>query len=346
MISCKPRQKLKPFNTFNIDVNALQISIVYTIPELIQVWKKSHEENLPIICIGQGSNLLFLEDYIGTVIINRLKGIKITENSNTWHLHVSSGESWHALVQSTLKKGLFGLENLAFIPGCVGSAAVQNIGAYGLEFNDICEYVDLLNLTNQKILRMSASECQFKYRESIFQYGYKNHVIIAVGLLLKKNWAPKITTGFLKGFNPMNITAEKIFYKISDIRSKRLPNPITFGNAGSFFKNPIINSELATNLRLHFPEMIWYPQSNGKIKISASWLIEQCHLKESKKGGAGIYRKNPLVLINESNASGWDIAMLAYKIRKHVAKKFDIWLEPEVSFFSSHGKINPLDVIG
>ncbi|WWO99521.1 MAG: UDP-N-acetylmuramate dehydrogenase [Candidatus Dasytiphilus stammeri] len=342
----QPRQKLKPFNTFNIDVNAFQICIVNTIAHFIQVWNKSQEENLPIICIGQGSNILFLEDYIGTVMINRLKGIKIIEKSNTWHLHVASGEDWHLLVEHTLKMGLFGLENLAFIPGSVGSAAVQNIGAYGVEFKDFCEYVDLLNFKEKKIIRISASECGFKYRESIFQHDYnKNYVIIGVGILIKKKWYPK--KKFLRCFNPMTIiTAQYIFDKISYIRRKKLPNPILFGNAGSFFKNPIINLEQAAKLIANYPEIKFYPQSTTKIKISAGWLINQCNMKKDKKGGAGIYKKNPLVLINEGNASGWDIAMLAYKIRQHVAKKFDILLEPEVDFFCSHREINPIEVIG
>ncbi|WWP00864.1 MAG: UDP-N-acetylmuramate dehydrogenase [Candidatus Dasytiphilus stammeri] len=341
------KNNLMYFNTLRINVKAAKIVIINTLKQLIKAWKESQVNNLPILLLGEGSNILFLEDYQGTVIINRLRGINITEHIDSWHLHVSSGEIWHLLVEDTLKKGILGLENLAMIPGCVGSAPIQNIGAYGVEFDNFCEYVELFDLANHRQFRLFAKECQFKYRDSIFKHDYRKnyYFITAVGLSINKNWSPNLTYSCLSNLNPQTVTAQQIFDTVCHIRRNKLPNPRFIGNAGSFFKNPIIDVEQASNLLGKFPRIPYYIESHGKVKMAAGWLIEQCNLKGYRKGGAAVHRQNAMVLINEKHATGWDIARLARQVRQQVGDKFNIWLEPEVRFISMNGEVNALEVI-
>ena len=209
----------------------------------MKIWKTCNLSNIPYIILGEGSNVLFLENYAGVVIINRIKGIRIEEKKKNWLLHVFSGEKWHDLVKYTLRMGFFGLENLALIPGSVGSAAIQNIGAYGLELKNICQYVDVISLENGKTIRLKKKTCNFSYRSSIFKYKYNHgYAVIAVGIKIKKNWKPVIFSSLLKSKKILEINAYKIFNIVCQIRKKKLPNPKKLGNAGSFFKNPIITS--------------------------------------------------------------------------------------------------------
>ena len=175
-------QSLQPFHTFNIPANAREIIEATSIEQIQQAWQKAQAENLPVLFLGQGSNMLFLEDFQGVVIVNRLSGIQHTEDSDYHYLHVNGGENWHQLVEWSLSQGIDGLENLALIPGCAGSAPIQNIGAYGVEFKDVCDYVDVLNLNTSEQFRLQANECEFGYRESIFKHRYaQGYVITAVG---------------------------------------------------------------------------------------------------------------------------------------------------------------------
>ena len=163
-------QSLQPFHTFNIPANAREIIEATSIEQIQQAWQKAQAENLPVLFLGQGSNMLFLEDFQGMVIVNRLLGIQQREDSDYHYLHVNGGENWHQLVEWSLSQGINGLENLALIPGCAGSAPIQNIGAYGVEFKDVCDYVDVLNLNTGEQFRLQANECEFGYRESIFKH--------------------------------------------------------------------------------------------------------------------------------------------------------------------------------
>lgn len=237
-------QSLKDLNTFAIDVKAKKIIFVRTIKDLIKISKICKISHVPYIILGEGSNILFLENYAGVVIFNRIKGINITEKNNFWLIHIFSGEKWHDLVKFTLNLGIFGLENLALIPGCIGSAAIQNIGAYGLEFKDFCEYVDILCLRKYTTTRINKNACKFSYRNSIFKNQYNHeYAIISVGIKIAKTWHPIILSSFKKYIKPINITAYNIFNAICNIRKKKLPDPKKIGNAGSFFKNPIITKK-------------------------------------------------------------------------------------------------------
>lgn len=337
---------LKPFNTFNLNVQAKQIIIANTPEELIAAWQETQKKHLPALLIGEGSNILFLEDFAGTAIINRLKGITTEEGEEAWHLHVGAGENWHKLVEHTLEIGLPGLENLAMIPGCVGSAPIQNIGAYGVELKNVCEYVDLLDLSSGETMRLTAEECQFGYRESVFKHHYQQgYAIIAVGIRLPKKWSPVLTYGELSKLTPESVTAKEIFDSVCRTRTSKLPAPEKVGNAGSFFKNPVVSAELAAEIIDLYPDMPLYPQANGTCKLAAGWLIDRCELKGFSIGGAAVHLQQALVLINQNQATGNDIVALAHEVRQRVGTKFNVWLEPEVRFVGAQGEKDAVGVI-
>ncbi|WP_246208931.1 UDP-N-acetylmuramate dehydrogenase [Enterobacteriaceae endosymbiont of Donacia vulgaris] len=340
MIFCK--YALKKINTFNVNVNARKIVKVKNLPQLCKLWKEYKKKKQPCLVLGEGSNVLFLKDFYGLVIINRIKGIYISESKKYWHLHINSGENWHKLVKFTIKRKIYGLENLALIPGYVGSAPIQNIGAYGSSIQKFCTYVDIINPINKSIKRINKEKCNFKYRYSIFQHNYKNYIIISVGLLLPKKWVPNLNYfNFKKSENNIYNTPQKIFDYICSIRKKKIPYHKICGNAGSFFKNPIISIKLGKKLLKIFSNMP-YSLENNFFKLSAGWLIYKCKFKGYIKDGVMVYSKQCLILLNKfNNASGMDILNLAIKIYHSVGNKFGIWLEPEVKIIDHYGKINP-----
>jgi len=342
----KSDTSLKYLNTFSIAANAAQIVIATNPEELVSVWQQAKDNHKPMLLLGEGSNVLFLEDFDGVVVQNRIKGISVTESETEWLLHVAAGENWHQLVCYTLEKGLPGLENLALIPGCAGSAPIQNIGAYGIELQSICHYVDVLNLDTGETTRLSAAECQFGYRESIFKHAYQQgYAIISVGLKLRKQWQPTLTYGDLTRLTPETVTPQQVFDSVCAMRRSKLPDPSITGNAGSFFKNPVVDAALVEQLRQHHPSMPAYPQPNGLIKLAAGWLVEQSGLKGFRIGGAAVHQQQALVLINQENATGSDVLALAKHVRNTVAEKFSVWLEPEVRFISAQGEINAVEAL-
>jgi len=337
---------LKSFNTFGIQAYAKRIAIVESVQELIAAWNDAAINGQPAILVGEGSNILFLKDFDGTVIVNRITGIEITEQADSWLLHVGAGENWHQLVEKTLQQGIPGLENLALIPGCVGSSPIQNIGAYGIEIKQVCQYVDCIDLNSGQALRLDNEQCQFGYRDSIFkQADYKHYAIVAVGLRLAKKWQPVLTYGSLIQLDPENVTAQQVFESVCEMRTSKLPDPKVNGNAGSFFKNPVITAKEAQELLVHYPNAPHYPQVDGQVKLAAGWLIDQCQLKGHRVGGAAVHRQQALVLINEYNASSENIVALAHYVRQQVGKKFNVWLEPEVRFIGNKQEVSALETI-
>ncbi|HEX4504045.1 MAG TPA: UDP-N-acetylmuramate dehydrogenase [Scandinavium sp.] len=337
---------LKPFNTFGIESQAARIICADNAPQLLDAWQRATAENLPVLILGEGSNVLFLSDYSGLVLVNRIKGIKVTEQSDAWHLHVGAGENWHNLVKHTLENSMPGLENLALIPGCAGSSPIQNIGAYGVELQRVCEYVDCIELATGAAKRLSAKECRFGYRDSIFKHEYQNsYVIVAIGLKLLKQWTPVLNYGDLTSLDPLTVTPQQVFDAVCHMRMTKLPDPKVNGNAGSFFKNPVIQPVLADKLLKAFPNAPHYPQADGKVKLAAGWLIDQCQLKGKSIGGAMVHRQQALVLINENNAVSDDVVALAHYVRQQVGEKFDVWLEPEVRFIGETGEVNAVEAI-
>jgi UDP-N-acetylmuramate dehydrogenase len=337
---------LKPWNTFGITRNAHNIVCAESVEQLLSTWQNATQKHQPVLILGEGSNVLFLEDFTGTVIVNRIMGIDVSEGSDAWHLHVGAGENWHKLVQFTLDNNVPGLENLALIPGCAGSSPIQNIGAYGIELKNVCEYVDCVELTTGEAIRLSAEACRFGYRDSIFKHEYQDrYVIVAVGLRLAKKWSPILSYGDLIRLDPATVTAKEVFDAVCHMRMTKLPDPKVNGNAGSFFKNPVITHEKAAVLLTEWPNAPHYPQTDGSVKLAAGWLIDQCQLKGTLVGGAAVHRHQALVLINENNATSEDVVRLAHLVRQRVGQKFDIWLEPEVRFIGSEGEINAVEAI-
>lgn len=337
-------QDLKPYHTFHIAVKAQAINLIRNVTEL-KDWLH-HTQQIPRVFIGRGSDILFCEDFQGAVAINKMQGIEISEDENYHYLHIAGGECWHSLVEFTVDKNIGGLENLALIPSSVGAAPIQNIGAYGIEFCDICNYVDTLDLNSLEIQRFKAEECQFSYRESIFKHQHKqDRIILAVGIKLSKNWQPQLSYGELKNLNPHNLNPKMVFNKICEIRRSKLPDPDEQGNAGSFFKNPVVTPSQFQALQATNPAVPYYELENGNIKIPAGWLIDQCGLKGFTLGGAQVHPLQALVLINANHASSKDIIALAKIVRQRVMERFAIDLEPEVRFWGAQGEISPISIL-
>lgn len=332
---------LTPYHTFHLPAKANRIVEITTAEMLLAEWQHAQQNQQPVLLLGQGSNVLFLEDFAGTVLINNLKGIQHREDADYHYLTVAGGENWHALVQWTLSKGMAGLENLALIPGCVGSAPIQNIGAYGVEFEKVCDFVEVLNLDSGEIFRLCKAECEFGYRESVFKQQYQHgFAIIAVGLKLPKAWQPVLTYGSLAELDPQTVTPQQIFDEVCAVRSSKLPNPDEFGNAGSFFKNPIVEFAKFQQILTRCNDIPHYPQPDGSIKLPAGWLIDQCQLKGFQIGGAAVHTKQALVLINKGNATGQDVLALAKAVRQKVREKFGVEIHPEVRFIGKTGEVD------
>ncbi len=326
---------LKPYHTFSIDVSCDVIVIVESVDELKQVYLYPEWQGLPKIILGKGSNILFTEHFSGVVVVNRIAGRKVRETENAWHLHIHAGEDWPALVGWSIEQGYAGLENLALIPGCAGSAPIQNIGAYGKEFKDFCEYIDVLYLDSFEQHRLTAEACCFGYRDSVFKHDlYGKVAIIGVGLVLSKHWLPCISYGSLKSISADELSPERIYQEICSIRQEKLPDPEVSGNAGSFFKNPVISREHFFLLKGDFPAIVGYETDNG-IKVAAGWLIDNCGLKGFQLGGAMVHPEQALVLVNQENASAKDIICLAEKVCEQVRERYQIELEHEVRFMGA-----------
>ncbi|RSD29871.1 UDP-N-acetylmuramate dehydrogenase [Vibrio pectenicida] len=336
---------LSRFHTFSIEQTCQYLVEVKTVDDIKDVYQSSKWSGLPKLILGKGSNVLFTQPYQGVVVVNQLLGKSVTETDHHWHLHIAGGENWPDLVKWSVEKGYFGLENLALIPGCAGSAPIQNIGAYGVEFKDLCDYVEVLCLDTFTIKRLSAQQCQFSYRDSIFKHElYKQVIIVAIGIKLTKNWQANIEYGPLQSLATEGITAKQIFERVCQIRAEKLPDPVKIGNAGSFFKNPIISEQHLNQLQKKYPDIVAYAIPEG-VKIAAGWLIDQCQLKGISIGGAQVHQKQALVLVNKNNATSEDVVDLAAKVYTEVLKKYQIPLEHEVRFIGSQAETNLANLI-
>lgn len=334
MMNIQKNVSLKPFNTFDIDVSTAYFFALQNTNSLLDLLSSlpSH----PTLILGGGSNVLFTEDYSGIVIHNELKGIEIVDENNDhiW-LKIAAGENWHQLVMYCVDHGYGGIENLSLIPGTVGAAPMQNIGAYGVEIRSVFESLDAIELATGKLKSFDNADCQFGYRQSIFKNTHKDQFMIcSVTLKLDKN--PKLNTSYgaisetLKrmGAKP---SIKTISDAVIDIRQSKLPDPNKIPNAGSFFKNPYVTQEIFKALKNRYPEIPNYPAPDNHIKLPAAWLIEQCGWKGKSVGKAGVHEHQALVLINRNNASGADLKKLAETIQQSVNDQFGILLTPEVN---------------
>jgi len=330
---------LTPWNTFGMKAYADWGLAFDSLAELQQILLDDRWRNLPRLVLGGGSNILFTSNFSGLVLVNAMKGIDVTECDDAWSLHVAAGENWHQLVQWSLSQGMAGLENMALIPGSVGAAPVQNIGAYGVEVCRYCSYVDVWDLDLQQELRIPAQECGFGYRESRFKQEWQHsRIITAVGFKLPKQWQAVTGYGPLRELGPQ-VTPQQIFNTVCQLRLEKLPQPEQLGNAGSFFKNPTVDAGKAAALQAEYPVMPAYPQADGSVKLAAGWLIEQAGLKGLEMGRAAVHAQQALVLVNLGGAAAFEIVKLAKHVQQRVHEQFGIKLTPEVRFMGTTGEV-------
>lgn len=333
-----PHASLLTLNTLALDAHCLWLAEVAQVDDLQQLVTKPELTDLPRLVLGGGSNVLFCNDFAGLVVLNRLKGIQLQDEGEHWLLHVAAGEEWHQLVCHALQQGWYGLENLALIPGTVGAAPVQNIGAYGVELASFCAYVEAFNWQSGQLERIDAADCHFGYRDSIFKHEYQDsHFITAVGLRLPKAWTPVLAYGPLAALGDAP-TAQAIFDTVCATRRAKLPDPAVLGNAGSFFKNPVVTRALADTLKQQYPHMPCYPAGEGQAKLAAGWLIDQCGLKGFAIGRAAVHQEQALVLVNLGGASAMELIALAAHVCDSVEQKFGVVLEHEVRFMGLTGE--------
>ncbi|MBW2936589.1 UDP-N-acetylmuramate dehydrogenase [Aureisphaera sp. CAU 1614] len=330
------QKSLKNFNTFGIDCQASFFVSVSSVKDLKSIL--SSEKNKPFFVLGGGSNILLTKDIEAMVLHINLKGISvISENDFEIIIEAQGGENWHDFVHYCIGHNWGGIENLSLIPGNVGTAPIQNIGAYGVELKDVFESCQTIHKTTLKEKTFTLEECQFGYRDSIFKNAEKgNYIITSVQFrLTKKNHKLKTSYGAiqqeLEKRNVEKPTIQAISEAVIAIRESKLPNPKVLGNSGSFFKNPVISLADFNQFRHNFPEAPFYEVSSTEFKIPAGWLIEKAGFKGQRFGDAGVHKNQALVLVNYGNAQGAEIWELAIKIQEKVKDLFGIYIEPEVT---------------
>ena len=336
MSNIQENYSLKDYNTFGIDAKAKYFATFDSSYELKDILNSKIYNNNKTFVLGGGSNLLFTKDYEGIIIHNTIAGICILEdNDDNVVVEVGAGENWHNFVMWSVGQELSGIENLALIPGTVGASPIQNIGAYGLEVKDTIHKVTAIEIATQKTKIFNNLDCKFEYRNSIFKGELKDKFIITkVEFLLSKTPLNNTTYGAItdelkrlrREPSPASI-AEAVI----NIRNSKLPDPKVLGNSGSFFKNPIIETNQYEELKKEFPEMVGYTISEKKTKVAAGWLIDNAGLKGYQKADAGVHKNQALVLVNYGNASGAEILNLAKEIQEKIKEKYGISIEPEVN---------------
>lgn len=326
---------LRDINTFGVDIETMMMAQIDSLDDLPELFTAIDEIGMDWLPLGEGSNVLFVDDYDGIVVRARLRGIEWLGDQDGWaRVRAGAAENWHRLVEWTLDNGLRGLENLALIPGSVGAAPVQNIGAYGVELDRYVAAVEAWDTRQRRLVRLAPEDCGFGYRDSRFKREPQRWLVAAVELDLPReaetvtHYAGVREEIASRGGDPADPRA--VFEAVCALRRRKLPDPTQTGNAGSFFKNPLVPELQYAQLRDHFPDMPAWPQDDaGHVKLSAAWLIEQAGLKGYRQGAAGISDRHALVLVNHGGASGRDLWALACQVRDTVEARFGVRLEPE-----------------
>lgn len=337
MLTLQENISLAPFHTFHIQATARYYSWVEDSKLLVDLLHRPSLRSLPRLVIGNGSNMLFVQDFEGWVIHMGVSGMeKIKEDHEHIYLRVGAGVQWHDLVLFCVEQNYAGIENLSWIPGTVGAAPVQNIGAYGVELSEVFEELEALEMSTGIIKTFNKADCQFGYRESVFKNDLQGQYIILY-VTLRFNKKATFRTGYglieetLAAMQVKNLTIKAISDAITHIRQQKLPDPNKMGNAGSFFKNPVIELTTAIKLQQDHPTLPIHALTEHTIKIPAAWLIEQCGWKGYKRGEVGVHPQHALVLVNYGKARGQDVLQLAQDIQQSVLDKFGIQLVPEVN---------------
>ncbi len=327
--------ELRHLNTFHVGARARFLVTITAVDQLRGVLQWQQQQQIPFMLIGQGSNILFKDDYPGLIIELHHRGVAVmNETADYVDVKVQAGEVWHEFVQYSLQQGWCGLENLSLIPGTVGAAPVQNIGAYGVEVKDTLLELEALELATGQLRRFSNADCHFHYRQSYFkQEGKDRFIICSVTFRLARQ--PKLKLDYpalkvtLAAVTPEQLTPQLVSDTVCAIRRSKLPDPGVLGNAGSFFWNPHIDQQQFATLKQRYPEIPGYADHDG-IKIPAAWLIERAGWKGYREGDVGVHKDHALVLVNYGKATGAELVALSEKIQASVLDKFAIQLWPEV----------------
>jgi len=330
---------LKRLNTFGIEVNAAFFAKISSKEDFLSLIQTDVYQSNPKLILGGGSNLLFTKDFEGIVIRNSIKGLEIQsqDDDHVW-VKAGAGENWHHFVLWCVQHNYGGIENLSLIPGCVGAAPMQNIGAYGVEIKDVCEKVFALDLETGEESVFTNADCKFGYRESIFKHSHKNKYLIT-SVIFRLSKKPGFNTSYgaieyeLSAMGVKELSIQAISNAVIRIRSSKLPDPALKGNAGSFFKNPEVSKEKHAELKQQFDKLVAYPLDNGNFKLAAGWLIEQCGLKGKCVGQACVHDKQALVLVNMGGAKGEEVYKLSEEVLHEVKRKFGVVLEREVNIY-------------
>lgn len=337
MMVIEEHYNLQKLNTFGVSVRARYFSRFSSIETLHALVTDVRFSHLNILCLGAGSNVLFTTDFAGLVLHNEIPGIQIlSQTDQVVRLWVGAGTNWSEFVQYCLQQGWSGLENLSLIPGTVGAAPIQNIGAYGVEVKELIARVHVYNLATQQVEVLTSEDCQFGYRDSVFKGVGKNRwIITAVEFVLSKQPALKTHYGAIETeLQQMGIQSpspKDVAAAVIRIRQAKLPDPKRLGNAGSFFKNPKVPSAQYEKLKKMYPTLVGFLEESGEYKLAAGWLVEHCGLKGHREGHCGVHEHQALVLVNYGGATGREIMNLADRVKTAVLQKFQVELETEVN---------------
>jgi len=336
LISLRENVSLQAYNTLALKQQARYFCEVSSEQELVEVCEYAQENKLSLLLLGEGSNVVFTDDFSGLVVRCVNRGVQVIEESDDHVLlSVAAGENWHHFVESCLDKGWYGLENLALIPGTVGAAPVQNIGAYGVELSQFLHSVEVYDREQSAIKNMTTAECHLSYRHSIFKDFPQRYIVVNVQLRLNKQDQPQIQYAALQEYfsdkAEQSLSARDVFNAVVAVRQSKLPDPKQIPNVGSFFKNPVIDNQRCNDLLKRYPGMPVYAVNHQQSKLAAGWLIDQAGWKGYRENNVGVHDKQALVLCNYGQAAGHEVMSLANKIKQDIQKRFEIELEQEPS---------------
>ncbi|UTL89721.1 UDP-N-acetylmuramate dehydrogenase [Pseudomonas fluorescens] len=329
---------LKPFNTFGIDVKARYFTQAHSDEDVREALAQARQRELAVHVIGGGSNLLLTRDIDAVVLHMASRGRRVmSDDGDRVVVEAQAGEPWHPFVQWSLAQGYCGLENLSLIPGTVGAAPMQNVGAYGVEIKDVFAGLTALDRETGELRDFSLEDCAFGYRDSVFKRNPGRWLILRVRFALSHELQAHLDYGpvrqRLAEQGVEQPTAQAISDAICSIRRDKLPDPAELGNAGSFFKNPVVSAEQVERIRVQYPGVVAYPQADGQVKLAAGWLIEQAGWKGYREGDAGVHRLQSLVLVNYGQASGAQVHALAQRIQADILERFGVALEMEPNLY-------------
>ncbi|QYY80444.1 UDP-N-acetylmuramate dehydrogenase [Pseudomonas germanica] len=333
-LQVQPQVSLKPFNSFGVDVRAQLFAEAQSDADVREALAYATAHDMPLLVIGGGSNLLLTADIPALVLRMGTRGIRvISDDGNRVVIEAEAGEPWHPFVQHTLAQGFSGLENLSLIPGTVGAAPMQNIGAYGVEIKDVFAGLTALDRQTGELRDFTLEECNFAYRDSLFKQQPGRWLILRVRFALDRiahlhlEYGPvrqRLTEQGIEQPTPTDVSRA-----ICSIRSEKLPDPAVLGNAGSFFKNPLVSAAIVARIKEQHPDVVAYAQPNGQMKLAAGWLIERAGWKGFREADAGVHKLQALVLVNYGVATGLQLLDLAQRIQKDIAERFNVDLEME-----------------